>query len=65
MKKTLILLALVAIVSTGCQTRMGRWYADQDWTPDSFDYTNYRDRHMGQDQHGFGVSWNLKPDEKK
>lgn len=68
MKKTTIitvaLTALLLVGCTGCQTRAGRWYAEQDWTPDSFSYENYRDRNLRQDQHGFGLNWNLKPDTK-
>lgn len=59
MKTTLLLIAIIAL-ATGCQTRFGKWYADQGWTPSSVDYTNYRDRNMKQDQHGFGLSWDLK-----
>lgn len=58
--KTVILLAVMAMLFTGCGTPAHEWYKNQGWTPSGFDYTNYRDRNMRQDQHGFGVSWDLK-----
>lgn len=58
MKATLILIVVLATL-TGCAS-FREAYKDQAWTPDSFDYTNYRDRNMRQDQHGFGLSWSLK-----
>lgn len=63
MKKTktlALLLIAVAVITSGCGTPAHEWYKKQEWTPSSFDYTNYRDRQFGQDQHGFGVSWDLK-----
>lgn len=62
---TLLTLTVLALVVSGCQSSVGRWYASQDWTPDSFGYENYRDKHGNQDTHGFGLNWNLKPDDKK
>ena len=67
--KKLTILAFVVIGASflgGCATAKDGWdgftkaYADQPWTPDSFDYTNYRDKNGHQDQHGFGFSWSLK-----
>lgn len=61
MKKlmTITLLASVVLI-TGCGTPTHEWYKERGWTPSSFDYTNYRDRQLKQDQHGFGLSWDLK-----
>lgn len=66
MKTTIALLALTALLSTGCQTSTGRWYADQDWTPDSLGYEAYLSARNGKPEtHGIGLTWNLKPEGKK
>lgn len=56
MKKIILLLALLALITTGCQT-----YKESRWTPEGFNYTLQRDRKTGDQSDYFGLSWNLKP----
>lgn len=60
MKKTILLLAIIAIIlTTGCATQRD-WYKEQGWTPDGFNYTLQRERDGGAFSDYWGLSWSFK-----
>lgn len=60
MKKSILLLALVALFTSGCANLHEKYKNSGPLTPSGFNYTLQRDRETGDMSDYFGLSWDLK-----